>query len=52
MTCFKSVCVRNCRLGLELNGDVYNFVCLEVFARFVHKCYKNHIVKVKSVIRV
>ena len=43
MTCFKFVCVRNCWLCLQLNGDVYNYVGLEGFGRFVqHLSYLIH----------
>jgi len=35
---FVCVCIHNSYLCLKLNGDVYNYVGVEVFGRFVHKC--------------
>jgi len=35
MTCFKFMCVHNPWLCLNLNGDVYNYVGLEVLGTSV-----------------
>jgi len=37
MTCFSFVCVHNSLSCLKLNGDVYAYVDVEVFNRFILK---------------